>query len=50
METVIAETYRSKGILRKYIPKLNGKLRSLGLPAIADQVLQVAVTKILEAI
>jgi group II intron reverse transcriptase/maturase len=50
VETVKAESYRSKWVLRKYIPKLNGKLRPLGIPAIADKVLQMAVTKILEAI
>ena len=42
--------YRAKLVLRKYIPKLNGKLRPLGLPAIADKLLQIAVAKILEAI
>ena len=47
---VKAESYRSKCILRRYIPKPNGKLRPLGIPAIADKVLQVAVSKILEAI
>jgi len=47
---VKAESYRSKWILRKYIPKPNGKLRPLGRPAIADKVLQMAVAKILEAI
>ena len=47
---VKAESYRSKCIHRRYIPKPNGKLRPLGIPAIADKVLQVAVSKILEAI
>jgi RNA-directed DNA polymerase len=42
--------YRAKLVLRRYIPKLNGKLRPLGLPAIADKVLQMGVTKILEEI
>ena len=43
-------TYRAKLVLRKWIPKLGGKLRPLGIPAIADKLLQLAVAKILEAI
>ena len=42
--------YRAKLVLRKYIPKLGGKMRPLGIPAIADKLLQTAVAKILEAI
>jgi RNA-directed DNA polymerase len=42
-------TYRAKLVLRKWIPKTGGKLRPLGIPAIADM-LQLAVAKVLEAI
>jgi len=42
--------YRAKLIKRVYIPKDNGKKRPLGIPSIADKVLQAAVSEILVAI
>jgi len=50
MESVKGGWYRAKLVLRKYIPKQGGKMRPLGIPVIADKLLQTAVAKILEAI
>ena len=50
VQQVKEKTYRAKLVLRKYIPKIGGKLRPLGIPAIADKLLQIGVAKILEAI
>ena len=42
--------YRAKLVLRKWIPKGENKFRPLGLPALEDKLLQIAVALILRAI
>lgn len=43
-------SYKAKFVRRKYIPKGGGKMRPLGIPAIEDKLLQLAVKEIMDAI
>jgi len=50
VERLKRKSYRARLVRRHWIPKLDGRQRPLGIPVVEDKLLQLAVTRILEAI
>ena len=49
-EKLVNRTYAPQPVARRWIPKSNGKLRPLGLPALEDKIVAKAVSLLLEQI
>ncbi len=50
VERLKRKRYRARLVRRQYIPKGDGRMRPLGIPAIEDKLLQLAAKRLLEAI
>src|SRR5947209_10850646 len=50
VERLKRKRYRAKLVRRHYIPKGEGQMRALGIPATEDKLLQLAVKRLVEAI
>jgi RNA-directed DNA polymerase len=50
VERLKQQRYRAKLMRRRYLPKGNGQERPLGIPVLADKLLQAACARLLHAI